>query len=180
MCFSFEVSILTYIFGMLSAFIIGFKKELILPIVFTQMQLIEGLIWKFPQYNYILSILAFLIIFIEPIASIISYSTNYYMIIFYLILTPYIFNNTDKFITTIGRNGHLRWNWLDLNWIQIILFAFFLLYPIKNILGLIFTIFILVISLYYGYNDQTFGTNFCYWINLIWIYLLIKGIFESF
>lgn len=182
MCYSFEASITTYLFGMSVALLYtiynGYHKFLILPIVFTQIQLIEAIIWKFPWLNFWASVAGLLIIMLEPIASMYSYDAMK-LLIPYLILVPYIYYYSFKyqnFSTVIEpKSGNLLWNWLDMRGLRGPLFAFFLLAPVLfkgRYLGFIFGAGTLLYS-YYNYNQYgTVSTNWCFWANIIWLYIL--------
>jgi hypothetical protein len=84
-----------------------------------------------------------------------------------------------------GENGHLIWYWLDLPLIWILIAISFYLIPLyvirnKSLLAFIFVSLILIISFYYYYKYKTWGTMWCYFSNLIWLYLLIYVIIKRY
>jgi hypothetical protein len=82
----------------------------------------------------------------------------------------------------IGSNKHLVWYWLDIPIYWIIIGLSFYLIPIYLRYGIFSFAFlgvnsILIPSLYYYYKYKTWGTLWCYYSNLFWIYLLIISIY---
>jgi hypothetical protein len=100
-----------------------------------------------------------------------------FMLIFFILFRIFQFPKIN-FNMEKGENGHLIWYWLDLPLFWIIIALCFYIYPLyinrnKSFLVFIFVCLILLISLYYYYKYKTWGTMWCYFSNIIWLYLLI-------
>jgi hypothetical protein len=75
-----------------------------------------------------------------------------------------------------GNNGHLIWHWLDLPLIWIIIGLTFYIIPLllyREKVAFIGVSIILIISIYNYYKYKTWGSMWCYFSNIIWIYLII-------
>ena len=195
MCWNAEVSLNTFIYAIISFFIvIGFNK---LPIItsivslfVSLIQLYEYFAWKYihnEKIIYYLSIFGPLIILLQLL--LISYSnfndkteliiTISLIFIVGIIWMIYNYYN-DKFDMKVGENGHLIWYWVDTPLIIMILVFLLYLYPMirnNNIYTFIFTSVVLLISLYYYYKYKTWGTMWCYFSNILWIFLIYKSIY---
>ena len=195
MCWNAEVSLNTFIYAIISFFIvIGFNKlpiiTSIISLFVSLIQLYEYFAWKYihnEKIIYYLSIFGPLIILLQLL--LISYSnfndkteliiTISLIFIVGIIWMIYNYYN-DKFDMKVGENGHLIWYWVDTPLIIMILVFLLYLYPMirnNNIYTFIFTSVVLLISLYYYYKYKTWGTMWCYFSNLIWIFLLGKSIY---
>ena len=81
----------------------------------------------------------------------------------------------------LSKNGHLKWDWLDLdngyNRVFFLFWLFFLLFSLfvnKHYLGLSYTIALLIIT-YYSYNSLgTFGTLWCWSVNSFMLYFAFE------
>jgi hypothetical protein len=151
------------------------------------MQLIEYFIWRNindPIYNNIFSIMATLLLFVQPIASAMlipskTVSTN--IITLYLILTgPLTLYRlfTKKISTTISPLNHLSWDLvlyknnileslLGVLWIMIFLFP---LFYIGEFFGLLFGSLTLMVIVYNYYKDDSVGSMWCWIVNSIMLY----------
>ena len=117
---------------------------------FIFIQLIEFFIWKNIDnhfYNNIFSIIATLLLFIQPIASIMVLSNiklrNLLLFSYVLLATPYlIYKFSNKHIhTVISESGHLRWKFFEVSPIIWSIWLFFFLFTFiyeKKWFGLIF------------------------------------------
>ena len=197
MCYNAEISLNTFIFGMICAIIIWKmnmieKISILLLISITAMQLLEYFTWKNINNEniiYYLSIIGLIIIFIQ--ISLIIYSINnniflriilYILLIFFVILYLLTDFTEKKLRMYKGENGHLVWEWLDIPVIWIIIGISFYIIPLYISSGiynirLISTIIILSLSLYYYYKYKTWATLWCYFSNINWILLLIYSIY---
>ena len=194
MCWSAEVSLQTFIFGVISAIIVYALNVVQLHVIiillsFTSMQLLEYFTWTYlhnKKINKILSYIGLFIIIIQ-IFLIICFisnkkSRNILLIAFSIVLILFIlieFKNIT-FKMTRGENRHLVWHWLDLPIIWIIIALVFYTIPSiidKNYLSLLFVIITLTISFYYYYKYKTWGTMWCYISIIAWIFLIMKSIF---
>jgi hypothetical protein len=196
MCWNSEVSLNTFIFGIISAIIVWRlnvveKLTILIILSITLMQLLEYFTWKNlrnSKINYYLSIIGLIIIFTQIILIIINTLNIKYISILLLLLIFFIilyfltdFRN-ENLRMDIGSNKHLVWYWLDIPIYWIIIGLSFYLIPIYLRYGIFSFAFlgvnsILIPSLYYYYKYKTWGTLWCYYSNLFWIYLLIISIY---
>lgn len=113
--------------------------------------------------------------------SLVLVSTQIYML---------IIGGNYQFHTSIGKNGHLMWEWLHAKNIveNILLISFLLLYIIPALLidNKILTGFVIVslfVSLFFYYKYNTWGSMWCWLSNSFLLYciidiLLIKPFYE--
>jgi hypothetical protein len=154
------------------------------------MQLIEFFLWKHlknKSINSWLSFLACCIVNLQVITIIlmipnlyIRYTFLFCIFLFYIINR--IVNNIypSNWSTTIGKNGHLSWEWMNytgysniFNFLFLLFYVVSLLFIGSNVLSLFF-IFFLCISIFYYYKYKTFGTIWCWSVNLIFLYFIIN------
>jgi hypothetical protein len=83
------------------------------------------------------------------------------------------------FHTSIGKNGHLSWEWMNYNgyeniWL-IISLLFYIVHAllINNVLISLFLLISLFTSLYFYFNYNTFGTMWCWIFNIFLLYFII-------
>ena len=164
----------------------------------TSMQLLEYFLWKSINQNNkynnkIFSIISWILIkIIQPFCLILIIPDKYllikyiifaiYFILFIIIYSYRYLYNPINFITTISKNNHLSWNWLKsgnkyesiINYLYMLLFIILLIkMPIITIIILAFYIFCYT---YYYYN-MTYGSLWCWIINSVLLYFLIKILF---
>jgi hypothetical protein len=211
MCFDKQVSINTFILGIFALIMLklnentpygmkGYKNEVyaylfLLSII--SMQLIEYMIWSNldnKKLNTIFSMIALILIFSQPLFSLLSGNAGNKIIITYLaMIVAILLYKTlyNPIIFTTDVNGtHLRWNWLKLNGVEytfLILWMLALFYGMYlrdirinnkiNILNHGFVILILIFSVYMYSKTDTWGSLWCFWINIISIYILFKIVF---
>jgi hypothetical protein len=198
MCWNAEISLNTFIFGFISSiivYILGYIENglIILLLSFTSIQLLEYFIWKYidnKEINEILSKIGLFIIGIQIFLLCFFYKNKkirkylLYLYFIFVILFIIIELRNIEFRSIKGDNGHLRWLWLDFNIIWIIIFTSFYLitmFPYKNnsnIIKFLFVLITLIISLYYYYKNKTWGSMWCYFSNILWIFLIIYSIFN--
>ena len=192
MCWNAEVSLNTFIFGVISMIIvIIFNKISYKIILFTLtlslIQLLEYYSWKNIDnidIIYNLSIIGYLIISIQLIILNYGFLNNkdkLVALIILIILLIYIFiynYQNNKFNMEIGENKHLIWNWIDIPIPILIIIMVFYIYPAftYNYISFVTMLIILLPSLYYYYKYKTWGTMWCYYSNIIWIILIILSI----
>lgn len=195
MCYNASVSLKTFLFGFFVAIIAYYTKiipnySIIILLSFSLMQLLEFFTWTYydnKKINKFLSIIGLFIILIQIIL------LNYYypdkktskilisLILIFLILFIIFELRNINFSMKRGKNKHLIWYWLDLPIIWIIIGLSFYLIPIfltKNILIILFTIIILGFSLYFYWKYKTWGTMWCYFSNILWVYILFLIIYK--
>jgi len=206
MCWSAEVSLKTFVFGLVAILFAGQYMSLPLilfcvSIIF--MQLIEYFMWTIglqnKTANYYISLAAALLLWLQPIASISTLvhkeSIALVLLILYTVLTVLykgIYSIIDKtpsqqiYKMYEGTNGHLVWNWLQHDTqtaIGLLLYFTFLLLPIilsKNwtLLGVI--AITLGISLYTFYRHNTWGSMWCWIVNAIILFVCGKVIWTNY
>jgi hypothetical protein len=149
---------------------------------FIFMQLIEFFIWRNINnkfYNNMFSIMATLLLLLQPIASIMILQNvelrNLLLTSYLLFATPYsIYKFSNKNIhSVIGESGHLRWKFFESNPIILLIWLFFFLFSFiyeKHWFGIIFAIFTLIITFINYNNDHTVWSMWCWSVNSIMIY----------
>lgn len=170
MCFSAEISILTFLIGMIGAYLtisLDNKTDKIIGYFFgfvALMQLIEYLLWthqKCDKYNKLLSIMGMILNHLQPIVlgflilyfynqnpnKIIIYSI---LLIYTLVIIPYSLQfirsgNFDCTLKDKKQNNHLVWNWNLMN--------------MAHIVYTIFTLSLAAIS-FFGFPTLTQGISF--------------------
>ena len=144
------------------------------------MQLLEFFIWRNikNKYNNLFSTIAFLLLYIQPIVSIMIITNNQIrniLLLFYFVLaTPYtLYKLSSHKITSVkSENGHLTWkfnitNYIIIGWLFFFLFSFFYEKQWTILVFSLITLIIIYIN-YVKYN--TVGSIWCWFVNLIMIY----------
>lgn len=183
MCWNAIVSMNTFLFSLFITIISYYNNILTLPVAiyyasFFGIQLVEYFIWK-GYNNRLFSLLGLLLILSQPIfALLIIKESNIKMgfISLYVIMCViyYLMNSPINLTTTIAKNGHLKWNWLNVNMIFIFIWFAFILVSIVysgSRIGIIFITASFLISLYMYYQAGTFGSMWCWIANLVFVYL---------
>jgi len=151
-------------------------------ISFISMQLIEFFIWRNIDnkfYNHIFSIMAAILIFIQPLITLMFLSNillrNNLIAAYLIFFIPYFIY---KFITNdmksrISNKGHLVWLFFDTNMLLFVGWLFFFLFGLiytKQFYGTLFGITLFLISSYNYFTDKTIGSMWCWIVNSIMIY----------
>lgn len=194
MCWNAEVSLNTFIFAIISFFIVaGFNRSPIINayiiLSISLMQLYEYFVWKnidnkkiihtlsiFGPLIILLQLLLINYAFLRGTERVIALSL---IVIIAIIGIIYISIN-NKYDMSVGENKHLIWHWADVPSILLLIIFFFYLYPLankKNIIPFIYGLVTLIISYYYYYKYKTWGTMWCYFSNIMWIILICKSIY---
>jgi hypothetical protein len=141
------------------------------------MQLIEYFAWTYPEYNHQISILAISLLCIQPIASLFTMTSNRMIWIFIYIIgmmTYLYFRPFQNVSMSIGKDGHLAWNWMNANGtLPILFYLFFLFIPLiinHQWEFLIVALFTLGFSIYRYASYGTWGSMWC-WISQLCILL---------
>jgi hypothetical protein len=161
----------------------------------TSMQLIEYFLWKSINEknkfnNTLFSILGWVVIrIIQPLFIILIIPDKYSMmrkmlfILYYSLLVmisvyKYFYNPFD-FTTTIDKNGHLLWKWLDLKNFELIIGYFYLFLFTTLLLSYpVITIIFGAMFLYCYFNYHiTWSSQWCWVCNSVLLYFLIKILF---
>lgn len=201
MCWNKEVSINTFLFSTFVLLLIIYNntytqykiKELhhfwvyMFFLSFILMQLAEYFIWsnfKNPFYNTFYSIMATLLLLIQPMVSLMlltNKSLKYKMLTLYLVLVipfaSYRFA-TKRISSIISPNGHLQWNFLTRHnvgyekiifWVWLFFFLFSFFYE-RNYFAFGFGFTMLLIIIYNFSQDNSVGSMWCWIVNSIMIY----------
>jgi hypothetical protein len=203
MCWNQHVSLNTFLFGVFVLILVFYNnrysqykiKEFQNPYTylfmmsFISMQLFEFILWGNINNNIInkvVSILGYLLLTIQPIASLTMLDNiqlrnrliSIYSIpaFFYFLYKLYY----EKFYTSITSAGHLKWNWGNNNFIfPYVFYLFFLYFSLvvnKNYLGIVFTLLLFVYFFSY-YRDGSAGSLWCWSVNFVLFYYLFQVIF---
>lgn len=194
MCWNAEVSLNTFIFGLISAAIVLSinKNELKLVLILmsaTLIQLVEFFAWRNIDNKEAIKMISLFGMGVILLQLIFINSFNLkgneriivLTIIFIssLIALNHIINN-NKLKMEKGVNGHLMWHWTDVPVpLLIILLSFYLYAGFRNKkLSFVFTLVTLLISLYTYYKYKTWGSMWCYISNILWLILIGKVVIE--
>ena len=196
MCWNEHVSLNTFLFSSFVLLLILYNNtytqykitdfndvwHYIFYISFISMQLIEFFIWRNIDnkfYNHIFSTMAAVLIFIQPIISLMLLPNislrNNLLSAYSVLFIPYFIYKfiTNNMKSEISNKGHLVWLFFDTNmllffgWLFFFLFSFFYTRSISTI---IFGIVLFSISYYNYYKDKTVGSMWCWVVNSIMIY----------
>jgi len=152
---------------------------------FIFMQLIEFFIWRNVDnkfYNNTFSTMAALLIFFQPVASLMLLSNvtlrNVLLIIYIVTATPYFIYKflTKTMHSTVSKKGHLNWLFFENTSLLFVLWLFFFLFSLfyeRKWSGFFFGVILLCISYYNYANDQTVGSMWCWVVNSIMIYYAV-------
>jgi hypothetical protein len=195
MCWSAEISIQTFIVGIV-ALGIGLLNGMSLPVAFfcftiTLMQLIEFFVWTYydnPSVNYWSSVAASTLLWIQPIASILTLKNlpfrNSLLLLYGLLsLVGEVVQKEKDYSMTRASNGHLSWNWMNNSdpkiYIYLIVYMTFLFLPIvlnKQYDLIVLGAGTLTISLFTYWRYNTWGSMWCWIVNAFVVYIVGKSI----
>lgn len=186
MCYSAEVSFLTWGFGMACAAVLAFTgqpvKSFLLPLVVTQMQLIEGLRWIGAVDERLLAVAGKLTIYAQPIAAMIEGNVATKWIALYAVVQTIaeLLYGKRNLTFKLQEDGHFKWNWIYdrtifpsawLPYYIALLFASYMVLPL----------WVWVMTwggyVYYYLRHWEYGTHgslWCVFANLLWIYYLLR------
>jgi hypothetical protein len=199
MCWNKEVSLNTFLFSSFVFLLILYNNNYtvykitefnrfwlrIFMSIVISMQLVEYFIWTNIDnifYNKLFTNIALLIIFCQPITTIMNIDNEKIkkiLLISYLgLMIPFGLINYNKNIySTVSSNKHLNWNLINYEnkFTKIIglVWIFFFLFPLfyqKHQFGFLFGILTLMIMSYNYMNDNTMESMWCWIVNSIMIY----------
>lgn len=160
---------------------------------FSVMQLLEYFLWlnqgtdpQSVRHNTFWSLIAYLVITIQPLVAIVGLVDdrrvrNILLTIYavFFVLMMGIGLPTRTFRSVRGQDGHLEWKWLHLEGFtgHAMLFVYFvmLLVPLvycKNKWFLLLAVVTLVSSVYFYANGRSWGTMWCWSANVLSLYFL--------
>jgi hypothetical protein len=192
MCWNAEVSLNTFLFGMISMTIVLLLNKIsfitiLLALTLSLIQLMEYYAWNNINNKdaiFKLSIIGYFIIVSQILILNYGFLNNndrLIAVIIILILSIYFFiynYQNDKFYMEKGKNKHLIWHWIDIPTPLLLIVLIFYIYPAIQY-GIITSMAIIVpllISLYYYYKYKTWGSMWCYMSNFFWILLILKSL----
>jgi len=206
MCWNADISLNTFIFAFFTLIFIYitntytryktpyFDNPLMYLFVFSVslMQLVEFFLWrnlKNKDLNYQFSKMALYVILLQQVIIMfmiptlaIRYSILAVYCIFIFLFMFYFkkLNNPINYHTSVAKNGHLSWDWINYKGYENIWILIFLLFYIvpafftNNIILLVALTITLLISLFFYFRDNTFGTMWCWGSNLLLLYFIIN------
>lgn len=203
MCWNQYVSLNTFVFSAFALLLIVYNNKYspykieelnsvyayFFLMSFFTMQLIEFFLWRNlnnKELNKLFSILGASLLLLQPVASLMllkDIDLRNKMLMIYSIpaFSYFIYKVTTRdFLTEVTRSGHLKWDWIHLNGNKQILFIgwlFFLFFSIlynKLYLGFAYTVALLLISLYSYTKEGSFGSLWCWSINSVMLFYVIK------
>lgn len=189
MCWNATVSLQTFVVSFVSLLVLYYIKydKLILAYTFSfvLMQLLEFFMWVFIKKItalHILSLLSFILIFIQPIIVLYyakyAYIIKYYLLLQFLLFVVCVFFfdlrlSSFTFSPYVAKNLHLSWNWMHND----IYFAGFCIIYLLFYLGPLYTkhyywmfgisVFTLLFSIYNYSKYKTVSSMWCWIANLI-------------
>jgi hypothetical protein len=199
MCWNADISINTFIFACFALVFIFFasftkyKLESFNPLVYlfifevALMQLIEFFLWKNlkNENNYVLTKMAAYLVLLH-VPTLMFMITNIqirnillfiYGIFVLFLLSMKSFYEQKTFHTTVSKNGHLLWGWVNnhtnLIYIYIFLYAISVLFT-NNIELILMVIGTLFVTLFFFFKEHTFTSIWCWSTNLFLLYFIVK------
>jgi hypothetical protein len=202
MCWNADISLNTFVFACLALVFIwiantftkyksrSFENKFMYALLFAvaSMQLVEYFLWKNLKNsarNLMLSRTAITLIVAQHLlvmAMIPNRNTRFYMYLAYAfaILLFYYFKYPSVSVkTSVAKNGHLCWEWmnfkgLDLLWVWVgLLFYLVPALLIGDFLFIFFNCLLFAVSLFYYAKFNTFGTVWCWAVNLFFFVFLV-------
>ena len=204
MCWNADISINTFLFmclGLLFVFITNtftkykshtFDNPIVCVLLLNVagVQLAEFFLWRNLKNNSLNETFSRVIanlIAIQPATLMLmipNRSLRYGMLLLYAlyIIGFVLYKNSYspmKLHTSVGKNGHLIWEWLNYKENEVILFFAYLtfylaaLFSINNFLIMLFALTSMIMSLIFYYKHNTFGTMWCWSSNLFMLYFIV-------
>jgi hypothetical protein len=147
------------------------------------MQLLEFFIWRNihnKEYNRFFSLGAFGLLSSQPIFSVMQINNslirNGLLAIYIFLVIPYFIIQlppTHKLHFSVSKTGHLQWGFANMNLSNWILWLFFFLFQFfynQKVIGYIFILITLGISVYNYSQDNSIGSMWCWLVNSAFIY----------
>jgi hypothetical protein len=199
MCWNKEVSLNTFLFSSFVFLLVLYNNEYtfykipefdkfwlrIFMVIVISMQLVEYFIWKNINnifYNKLFTHIAMLIIFFQPITTILNINNknikNILLFSYLVLIIPFgILNYNKNIYSTISNQKHLNWNLINhenkIAKIIKLAWLFFFLFPLfyeGQQLGFLFGLLTLFIISYNYINDNTIESMWCWIVNSIMLY----------
>jgi hypothetical protein len=197
MCWNASVSLNTYIFGLFASSFAYYNGVIdLLGFILYQsillIQLIEYFIWSKTFSNKLLSQIALFVIICQPMFNIIKIENRPelipYILVAYISIVAIVYTfiiplNTVNFSSVPSKNGHLAWNWLDVNIYLILIWYIFISvrWIIDGIYSyLIIVSLLLIISIVLYRETNTWGSMWCWVCNILSFYLIFEVFYKDF
>ena len=208
MCWNADISINTFVFVCFSLLFIYFTNTytkyktpffdnpLMYLFVFSvaSMQLIEFFLWRNlnnKPNNYLLSNISLYVVIFQQIILIYMIPSlknrrivlSLYLLILLSFTIYYTFYKELSYYTSVGKNGHLSWGWMNhkgYDHIWNFMFLSFYIVPaflINNSLLFLSLSFSMAVSIFFYYKYKTFGSMWCWLSNALLLYFLINILF---
>jgi hypothetical protein len=190
MCWNASVSLNTFVFSVFALLFSYFNGEVkiigvIFYLSFIIMQLIEYFVWSKTFSNRLLSQIALLVIFFQPIFNILNIEEKpelipYLLVAYIIFAIQYIIIiplNTAEFSMVPSKNGHLSWKWLNFNLLIILIWYMFLSSRWiidKMYITLIFITIVLIASIILYKDTKTWGSMWCWVCNFTSLFLILS------
>lgn len=196
MCWNADVSLQSFLIGAI-AIAIAYSNGLSLPstlfaTTITSMQLVEYIVWTYygnPTVNFIASLSASFLLWLQPIASILTLPTQSQEvpILIYTLLSVGLLSFEkktlrEKYTMVRAKNAHLSWGFLSHSvetYLQLSVYFLFLLTPLllNNELYLLALVSgTLGVSLYTFYTSNTWGSMWCWIVNYIVVAICLRQV----
>lgn len=188
MCRTIESSLFTFLLTLtVGCYLLG-SKPYLAKILFLlgSMQLIDAILWysiytKNLSLNKLVSKYCIpLVLSLQLIIGYYSSSWRNHIFEFFLLLQVLIFSMwyQDCTITTIAKDGYLKWCDFIIKDIHKILYLILIIFPIYNGLPDGFdkdiVLSSIIITFIYNHNNEAFGSKWCYSVNIISIFVLMN------
>jgi len=199
MCWNADISINTFLFSCFSLIFIFvtnrftryktpfFDNPLMYLFFFAlaSMQWVEHLLWNHlndTSANIKLSKLLSVVVMIQPLFLILMIPTmliRYIMLFLYAVYIIFYFKDSKNYHTSVAKNGHLQWGFMDYKgyeyiWVFVFLLFYFIpLFQLKHLGITLFLLLLTVLSLVFYFKHHTFGTMWCWATNVTLLYFLI-------
>lgn len=190
MCWNANVSLQTFLFSTIPLVLCYYLKLIPFSVyitfqTFVTIQLIEYFLWTYlhTPWNAFFSKMGFFFIMLLVWNSIYFSSIPYktYILGIYLCFVAYTLTYPIHFHTSIAKNKHLSWDWLNYPLPIVFIWAMFFVLPAlksPNIIA-VYTGITFFITLYAYYSSNTFGSMWC-WVgnlNSLYMYALLANYF---
>jgi hypothetical protein len=154
-------------------------RSFIFPLVFSQMQLIEGLRWIHAFDERVLAVAAKLVLYAQPVAGLYQAGETRYIVPYVVAQTfTELVAGSHDYRFVVGGDGHFVWKWLNSESLLLGLpYWIALTYATYKLLP--FPLFLVLAGLYQYYKFhhsqyRTEGSLWCVAVNMLWIYYLLK------
>jgi len=187
MCWNATVSLNTFLFSAFITALAYYNNIITLSFAlyycsFFGIQLVEFFLWKYKSLNRVMSQIGLLLILLQPFLALQTIPernirTGFTLLYLVNLVIYFLVNWPIDFSTTVAKNGHLKWNWVNIHPIFIFIWFAFVLVSIiygGSQIGLVFVVLTFAVSFWMYYSSGTFGSTWCFIANALFIYLAYK------